>query len=147
MFKNLTTTVFAIGTCLVATGSVAAEGQMDHSKMGHDKMDHGTMEKSGMGDGKMDPSKMDHGAMGHEATPGVTEASGTGVVNSINGDKKEVNLTHEPMPELGWPKMTMDLPVTGKVDLGAIKAGDKVTFRLKMGRDKVYRVMEIAPAK
>ncbi|MGD9783672.1 MAG: copper-binding protein [Hyphomicrobiaceae bacterium] len=89
----------------------------------------------------------DHGAMSHEAKTDVTEAEGVGVINAIDTTKKEVNLTHEPMSTLGWPSMTMDLPVTAKVDLGTVKAGDKVSFRLKLGRDKVYRITEIAPAK
>jgi len=42
--------------------------------------------------------------------------------------------------------MTMDLPVTSKVDLGSLKAGDKIAFKLKLGRDKTYRVIEITPA-
>jgi Cu(I)/Ag(I) efflux system protein CusF len=30
----------------------------------------------------------------------------------------------------------VDLPVTSKVDLSGVKAGDKVSFKLKLGRDK-----------
>lgn len=133
MLKTLlTTTTLAIAALSLPAGAYAADGKMDHTGMDHQKMDSG---------------KMDHGAMSHEAKPGVTEASGVGVVNAVDATKKQVNLTHEPMPELGWPKMTMDLPVTGGVDLGAVKSGDKVTFRLKLGRDKVYRIMEMQPAK
>jgi len=77
-----------------------------------------------------------------DVKPG-TEASGVGVINSLDADKGMVNLTHEPMPDLGWPVMTMDLPVTKRVDLGAVKPGDKVKFKLKLGRDKQYRVTEM----
>ena len=84
--------------------------------------------------------------MGHgEIKPG-TEASGVGVVNSIDTEKGMINITHEPMPELNWPTMTMDLPVTRRVDLGRVQAGDKVGFKLKLGRDKKYRVIGITPA-
>ncbi len=41
--------------------------------------------------------------------------------------------------------MTMDLLVTKRVDLTPIKAGDKVDFKLKLGRDKTYRIIEINP--
>ncbi len=43
--------------------------------------------------------------------------------------------------------MTMDLPVTNKVDLAKLKPGDKVIFHLKLGRDKAYRITEIKTAK
>jgi len=124
----------AFGTSIFASGAYAADdhGKMDQGQMGHDQMDH---------------SKMDHGAMSHEAQPGATQASGVGVVNSVDSAKKQVNLTHEPMPQLGWPQMTMDLPVTSGVDLGSVKPGDKVSFTLKLGRDKVYRIMEMSPDK
>lgn len=91
--------------------------------------------------------KMDHSGHGQmEVKPG-TEASGVGVINSVDADKGLINLTHEPMPDVGWPTMTMDLPVTKHVELGGIKAGDKVDFKVKLGRDKQYRVIEILPAK
>ncbi len=90
---------------------------------------------------------MDHSTMSRaEIKPG-TEASGVGVVNIIDVDQKKINVTHEPMPSLNWPKMTMELPVTKRVDLGGVKVGDKVDFTLKLGRDKQYRVIDIAPAK
>ena len=95
----------------------------------------------------MDHSQMDHSTMSHgEIKPG-TEASGVGVVNIIDVDQKKINITHEPMPSLNWPKMTMELPVTKRVDLGGVKVGDKVDFTLKLGRDKQYRVIDMAPAK
>jgi len=124
-------TIFAT---VLAAPVMAEEKAMDHGKMAGEKM--------------MDHGKMDHGAMKHgEAMPGKTEASGVGVINSVDADKGMVNLTHEPMPELGWPTMTMDLPVTKRVDLGGVKAGDKVDFKLKLGRDKQYRVLEMEAAK
>ncbi len=129
-----TTLVAAILFASLSFPAVAEEKAMDHGKMDH---------------GKMSGEKMiDHGSMNHgEAMPGETEASGVGVVNSIDADKGMINLTHEPMPELGWPTMTMDLPVTKRVDLGGVKAGDKVDFKLKLGRDKKYRVTEMESAK
>ena len=47
---------------------------------------------------------------------------------------------------IGWPKMTMDLPVTKSVDLSSVKPGDKVTLVLKQGRDKQFRVVGIKAA-
>ncbi len=134
--------VALLGASLAITSAAIAQDKtapMDHSG-------HGAMKQN-------DHSKMDHSGHGgmsdmqaKEVAPG-TEAAGTGVINSIDAGKKQVNLTHEPMPDLGWPTMTMDLPVTSKVALDAVKPGDKVDFRLKLGRDKVYRVIEMTAKK
>jgi Cu/Ag efflux protein CusF len=88
-----------------------------------------------------------HGGATGGAAAEKTEATGVGVINSVDADKAMVNLTHEPMPELGWPTMTMDLPVTKRVNLSEIKSGDKVSFKVKLGVDKQYRVTEIEAAK
>lgn len=98
---------------------------------------------AGMGHSQMDHSGMDHSKM---EMPKIVEARGTGVINSVDADKKLINITHDPMPDRGWPTMTMDLPVTRKVDLSNVKSGDKVDFKLKLGRDKTYRVTEMEPA-
>lgn len=128
---------------LLAMTLVLAAGLAGTAMAEEKAMDHGTMDHS-----QMDHSKMEHGEMkAVEAVPGETEAGGVGVINSVDAEKGVVNLTHEPMPELGWPSMTMDLPVTKKVDLGAVKAGEKVDFRIKLGRDKQYRVIEMKAAK
>lgn len=89
---------------------------------------------------------MDHGAM-EKGTTKTDGAAGTGVIHSIDTTKRIINLTHEPMPDLGWPVMTMDLPATKRVDLSGLKEGDKVDFKLKLGRDKKYRIIEIKMAK
>lgn len=137
-----TIAVALLGASLAITSAAIAQDKtapMDHSG-------HGAMKQD-------DHSKMDHSGHGgmsdmqaKEVARG-TEAAGTGVINSIDAGKKQVNLTHEPMPDLGWPTMTMDLPVTSKVALDAVKPGDKVDFRLKLGRDKVYRVIEMTAKK
>lgn len=124
----------ALAAALVAMPALAEEKAMDHGKT----MDQGKT----AGEKMMDQSKMDHGSMAK-----ANEASGVGVINSVDAEKGVVNITHEPMPEIGWPTMTMDMPVTKRVDLGAAKPGDKVDFKVKLSRDKQYRVTEIEVAK
>lgn len=104
----------------------------------------GIVYAGGEGHHEMDHSKMDHSEMAHDAKD---QAAGRGVINAIGADGKSVNITHEPMPDLGWPEMTMDIPVTNKVDLSKTKAGDAVDFTVKLGRDKKYRIIDMAPAK
>ncbi len=95
--------------------------------------------------------KSDHsgrgGHSGHAMGDTAAEVKAIAIIHQVDADKGMVNVTHDPVPELKWPQMTMDLPVTKRVDLSKVKAGDKVTITLKQGVDKQYRVMEIAPAK
>ena len=76
-----------------------------------------------------------------------SEATAAAVIHSVDVAGAKVNLTHEPMPALGWPKMTMDLPVTRTVDLSKVKPGSDVMVTIKLGRDKQYRVTAIEPKK
>ena len=85
---------------------------------------------------------MNHGEM--KATV-KKEAVAGAVINSIDEKGGKINVTHEPVPELGWPKMTMDLPVTRRVDLSKVKSGAHVNIKLKQGRDKQFRVIAIEP--
>lgn len=100
---------------------------------------------------------MDHGAMNHASTVKDTDAHGShktmeqqsgqvmgvGIIHRISKLNKMVNLTHEPIPALNWPEMTMDLPVADSVDLGALKKGEKVKFHLELGADKKYVITNI----
>lgn len=96
-----------------------------------------------------DKMKMDHGAHGSmkmDAPADVREAEAKAKINAVDAEGGKVNLTHDPVPALGWPKMTMDLAVTRRVDLSAVKPGSDVTIRLKKGRDNQFRVIDISPA-
>ncbi|RIA56072.1 copper-binding protein [Dichotomicrobium thermohalophilum] len=86
---------------------------------------------------------MDHSAM--EATD-ASEAQAAAVIHAIDADAGMINVTHEPVEALGWPKMTMDLPVTRRVDLSTVKEGSNVVLTLKRGMDKKFRVIAIDPA-
>jgi Cu(I)/Ag(I) efflux system protein CusF len=45
------------------------------------------------------------------AHAGHNDAHGTGTVNSVDPAQHKVNLSHNPIPEIGWPAMTMEFPV------------------------------------
>ncbi len=116
-----------LAATLIAVASVGLTPALAQDKM--KKMDHGS-----------------HGAMKMEAPADVTEAEAKGKVNSVDADGGKVNVTHDPVPALGWPSMTMDLPVTRRVDLSTVKPGTPVTFKLKKGRDNQFRIIDITPA-
>ena len=58
------------------------------------------------------------------------------MIDAGDSEARSVNPTLELMPELGWPKMTMDLHVTRKNVLSKTTTGDTVTFTIKLGREK-----------
>lgn len=123
---RLFTTVFALS--LFATVSVAQTSSIDHGAMEHSTMHH-------------------DGATETHHTKAMEQASdevmGAGVIHRISKLNRMVNLTHEPIPALDWPEMTMDLPVADTVDLAALKPGDQVKFHLKLGADKKYLITRI----
>lgn len=66
------------------------------------------------------------------------------VVNSI-GDGT-ANVSHDPIPEIGWPAMTMDLTLLdGAQTMGDIKEGDTVTLMLVKGDDGMYAIGAMMP--
>ena len=90
-----------------------------------------------------DMSKMDHStmAMDEAAIEGAVRAKA--VVNSF-GDGT-VNVSHEPIPEIGWPAMTMDMPLLDSVEMtGEIAEGDTVIMMLIKGDDGMYAISALS---
>jgi Cu(I)/Ag(I) efflux system membrane fusion protein len=65
---------------------------------------------------------------------------GQGVVHSVDAEGRQVNLTHDPIPALGWPAMTMDFKVAEGVALSGLRPGAKVRFNLKRLDDVTYLI-------
>lgn len=80
------------------------------------------------------------------AHAGHNDAHGSGTVNSVDPVQLKVNLSHAPIPEIGWPSMTMEFPVAPSVDLKAIKPGSRVNFTIEQQRGGMYQIQSIAPA-
>jgi Cu/Ag efflux protein CusF len=80
------------------------------------------------------------------AHAGANDAHGTGTVNSVDPAQHKVNLSHQPIPEIGWPAMTMEFPVAPSVDLTAIKPGTRVNFTIEQQPGGMYEIRAIAPA-
>ena len=94
------------------------------------QMDNGSM-------GNMDHGSMDMG----NANAG--EAMTMAKINKVDKDNRSVNVDHPEIKALGWPAMTMDLPVTRKVDLDSLEAGQDVMITIKKGRDNQFRITDI----
>ncbi len=80
------------------------------------------------------------------AHDGHDDAHASGVVNSVNAAQHKINITHEPIPAIGWPSMTMDFDVAPSVDLSTIKRGARVDFTMEKDKGGMYEIQAIRPA-
>jgi Cu/Ag efflux protein CusF len=101
------------------------------------------------------PSRAAHTDEGHVprqrsemqiAHEGHNDVHASGTVNSVDPAQHKVNISHSPIPEIGWPAMTMDFPVAASVDLKAIKPGSRVNFTIEKGQSGMYEIQTISPA-
>ena len=69
---------------------------------------------------------------------------GVGKVESIA--RGEITISHEPIPSLRWPAMTMGfkMPPTGLPN--DIRAGSNVSFDIRKNDDGSYGIVRIVPA-
>ena len=70
-----------------------------------------------------------------------------GILNSVDIKGAKVNLSHEAIPSLNWPKMTMSFKVSDKQDLAMLKPGQHVNFELSEKTPGLYVITKITPAK
>ena len=67
-------------------------------------------------------------AVGDEANHKKAAGLTAGVVKKIDKDAGKLSIAHEPIENLGMPKMTMVFRVKEPAMLEAVKEGDKVNF-------------------
>jgi Cu(I)/Ag(I) efflux system membrane fusion protein len=72
---------------------------------------------------------------------------GVGRITGMNADKGRVELEHEAIPSLKWPKMTMEFAVANPDVLARVKRGDSVEFELRGEPDPQgdYVIERLAP--
>lgn len=75
------------------------------------------------------------------------DVTGRGTVNKVDAAAAIVNISHEAIPALKWPGMTMDFKVADKKLLENIKPGQKVSFGLVKEPAAGYVISHIEPAK
>lgn len=134
---SITIKAVIVAFAISLTSSVAM-AEKHGSMEGHGNMDHDTMNQSHSDHGGMEHSSMAHGTEGEAG-----KAMGVGVIHRVSKLNRTVNLTHEPIPALNWPEMTMDLPVAKSIDLGSIKTGEQVKFHIELGPDKKYIITDL----
>jgi Cu/Ag efflux protein CusF len=82
-----------------------------------------------------------------EPTGSDALASGTGTVNAVMAAERKVNITHGPIPALGWPGMTMDFRLSDTASLEGIETGAKVIFQLRKATDGAYEIESLSLSK
>jgi len=65
---------------------------------------------------------------------------GIGVVKAVSAGK--IQITHEPIPSLDWPAMTMWFELQGHAVQG-IQVGDHVSFKIMQGKNKKWVIESI----
>ena len=93
-------------------------------------------------DSGMHKSMAQHG----QASAEHKDIMGSGVVHSVDIESRKINISHDPIPALKWPEMTMDLDVSEGVDLEALSPDDAIQFHIELGGDKGYRITKIMKA-
>lgn len=86
-----------------------------------------------------------HGDHHKPETTAAAAHAAHGKVNSINLDAGSVNLTHDPIKSLKWPKMTMDFKAHDPALLKDLKPGDEVDFDL-VKMEGSYHIIKISPS-
>lgn len=102
---------------------------------------NGMMMKNHSGMMKSDMKEMHNKMMGSDKNL-ADLIKGTGILNSKMMDANKVNITHEPIPALKWPEMTMDFMVSEDVDLSSWNGGDQIVFSFKQ-ENQTYVIEKI----
>ncbi|MCK8517119.1 copper-binding protein [Methylonatrum kenyense] len=81
----------------------------------------------------------------HEAHHGgsAVTAGGEGVLKGVDAEARAVTLSHEPIPELRWPAMTMDLPLRDADLVSGFETGDGVRFTLEQVGETDYEIIDL----
>jgi len=64
-------------------------------------------------------------------------------INSLMPDHGMVNLTHEPIPAIGWPAMTMDFTLLQNASLDGLKENDSVHITLAQDAEGMWGIAKI----
>ncbi|QHC49481.1 copper-binding protein [Billgrantia tianxiuensis] len=84
-----------------------------------------------------------HGAMAGHAQQEMRTAEGVGIVRSVADDGSSVVLAHEPIAELRWPAMTMEMSLADPALAELVDAEDRVSFVLRQIGETDYEIVSI----
>lgn len=90
-----------------------------------------------------DINQMNHDTMMSARAEHMIEATGT-VIDVYTKDDT-VSLSHDAIPAISWPAMTMNFPVGGSVNLNNLQKGQRVQFTLHRAEDGSLPLVELCP--
>lgn len=79
-----------------------------------------------------------------ENMPDSKTITGKGVLRELMPDERKINVSHEPIPALGWPDMTMDFRIDETVSLEGLQPGQAIEFDM-VEKDDNYIIEAIRP--
>jgi Cu/Ag efflux protein CusF len=82
-----------------------------------------------------EPAKSEMDGMKESATTVAGPVRSTGTVTAVNAAAGAITLSHDPIPAIQWPAMTMEFHAENPAILQGIAVGDHVTFELKSAAD------------
>lgn len=90
----------------------------------------------------MAQSSHGHGTHGNHATMQKGVHADATLNKMMDG---KANISHGPIPEIGWPSMTMDLPFLDGAEIGQVKDGQPVMLMLEKGPDGMFGIKAMMP--
>jgi Cu(I)/Ag(I) efflux system membrane fusion protein len=83
-------------------------------------------------------------ADGGKQTAGPTTHRAHGKVENINKD--EITFSHDPIPSMQWPAMTMGFKAPAGGVPKSLAVGDMVNFEFQQTKDGAFQITSISPA-
>ncbi|QKE40435.1 MAG: copper-binding protein [Ferrovum myxofaciens] len=68
-----------------------------------------------------------------------------GIVRKVDTANSRITISHEPIPSIQWPAMTMTFAVQNEKQLNQIIVGEKIKFDLVQSAKDQYQVTRITP--
>jgi len=90
------------------------------------------------------PPVSDGEAMVMKEDPPNKNLEAEGRIVSIDVEKNTITIDHKPVPEIGWPAMTMAFMAPPEIDMNAVKIGEAVHFAFRETA-RGYELAAIAP--
>lgn len=76
-------------------------------------------------------------------TKNISIVEGTGKLNAINSETRTINISHEPISQVDWPAMTMDISVAEDINLEKIRDWHLVRFYMARDNAGMYFIRRI----
>ncbi|MDD5057672.1 MAG: copper-binding protein [Sideroxydans sp.] len=85
----------------------------------------------------------EHDMSQHQMVMQPATQQGTGIIKALNAKSNKIQISHEPIAELGWPSMTMWFVLQNPMPAD-IKIGDAVQFEMQENDKKQWVIVKIA---